>query len=362
MIDIESVDEAFKIGCGRYIQKQGALEEVPAEVERLGKHAFVFFGEEAKQVAGDKVCDLLQPAGLFTASETYTGAVCNEGAEELIDKAKNAGCDVVVGVGGGRIMDMAKIVANELKLPVVEVPTSIATCASYYALSVVYTKDYRYVGCARFENEPNAIVVDMDVIKNAPARLLASGALDSLAQAIEIPHGSGSLKFGEGPLQRYCAYNYAKTNYDVYLAETKKAFDDTNNHVVTDELNDITLLNIVLTGIVAAITNNYRHTALAHRFYNALRYAYGPKVCDWLHGELVAIGLRMQCLFNGFPEQEKIVSNLMREMDMPMTLADLGVSPTDAEFRDFKDFIIDSPFVEDSTLNKFEETFQITVK
>lgn len=361
MIDLDFVDDAFKIGCGRYIQKQGSLNLALNEVRRLGSKAFVFYGEKAYDVAGSKVASLLKQEKLLATSELYTGSVCEEGAKKLIESASNSGCDVIVGVGGGRIMDMAKIVASELKMPVVEVPTSIATCASYYALSVVYTPDYRYLGCARFENEPSAIIVDMDIIKDSPARFLASGAIDSLAQAIEIPHGTGPLKLGVDPLQRYCAYNYSKTNYEVYISETKQAYDDNRNKLLTQPLEDITFLNIVLTGIVAAVTNNYRHTALAHRFYNGLRYTYGPKVCTWLHGELVAIGLRMQCLFNEQFEQEKIVTNLMSQMNMPLTLSDIGVTEKDEEFSDFKKFILDSPFIDETTIDKFEEVFKITL-
>ena len=61
--------------------------------------------------------------------EIYEGACSYEGAKEYGDKCLAAGCDEVVGVGGGKIMDFAKAVGESAGLGVVNIPTSMSTCA-----------------------------------------------------------------------------------------------------------------------------------------------------------------------------------------------------------------------------------------
>ena len=62
-------------------------------------------------------------------------------AEEYAGKCLAAGCDEVVGVGGGRIMDFSKAMAETAGLGTVNIPTSIATCAAFTAMSVMYTPE-----------------------------------------------------------------------------------------------------------------------------------------------------------------------------------------------------------------------------
>ena len=79
--------------------------------------------------------------------------IINEKIEELKNSVKETSCDVIVGVGGGRIMDLVKATAFELGVPIVAIPTQAATCAAYSPLSVLYTPEGHSDKYIHFEYE-----------------------------------------------------------------------------------------------------------------------------------------------------------------------------------------------------------------
>ena len=112
-----------------------------------------------------------------------------EAAKEYADRCLSADCDEVVGIGGGKIMDFSKAVAETAGLGTVNIPTSIATCAAFTSMSVMYTPEGAKKTCWRFEHEIDAVLVDMDVIAKCPIRYTAAGILDAMAKKIEIQNG-----------------------------------------------------------------------------------------------------------------------------------------------------------------------------
>ena len=95
--------------------------------DRENSPSIDFFREEAKK-NGVAVCFGLPvyENGVATNHCIYL----DENGEQLADYAKNNGYDVLVGVGGGVVCDFAKLCSHFSNLPVINVPTSSATCAS----------------------------------------------------------------------------------------------------------------------------------------------------------------------------------------------------------------------------------------
>ena len=80
----------------------------------------------------------------------------------------------MVGVGGGKIMDLAKSIAHMAELPVVNIPTQAATCAAYTPMSVMYTEEgaaYGTVGGNFYHDyEVSAVIIDETVMIHQPPR------------------------------------------------------------------------------------------------------------------------------------------------------------------------------------------------
>jgi glycerol dehydrogenase-like iron-containing ADH family enzyme len=86
-------------------------------------------------------------------------------------------CECVIGLGGGQALDVAKYVAWKRRIPLFQVPTALSVNAAWgHRAAVRVDGVVRYVAYAI----PEAVYVDFDVIRSAPAELNRSGVGDVL--------------------------------------------------------------------------------------------------------------------------------------------------------------------------------------
>ena len=251
----------------------------------------------------------------------------------------------VVGIGGGRVMDLAKAVGASGGWPVAQVPTSVATCAAFTPLSVMYHEDGSFCGTWRYEREIDAVLVDLEVMATQPPRLIAAGVLDAMAKVPELAHGAQALDEAEQDVQRWCAYQYALVNNEQLSRYAVAACEEAAAGKPGAALERVVYLNLALTGIVSALTRGFHQTALAHKFYDGMRTLYAERAAGYLHGELVAIGLIMQLVFNGEGDEAARIQRFMRGLGMPGTLPEIGIPRDDAGVEALARYIDDGEFV-----------------
>jgi glycerol dehydrogenase len=110
---------------------------------------------------------------------------CRKTAEALLKEARAKGCLSLLGLGGGKVLDAAKWAADLGGLPLATAPTSAATCAGASGVVVVHGHDGAYEGVLDLAKPAQLCIVDLDVLAQAPPRLLAAGMADSLAKWLE---------------------------------------------------------------------------------------------------------------------------------------------------------------------------------
>ena len=334
-------EKAFRIGAGRYLQGNGFLSLVGEEIKRLGNSPFIIGGKTALSVTRDKIEESVSRLCDRYTFITHVGSCNDEDAQRLAALAKEGEYDVIVGVGGGVICDLSKLIAHFAKLPVINLPTSCATCAAYTPLSVRYTPDGKTVGTMHFPGEVNAVIVDTGIISKAPARLLLSGVFDALAKFIEIKQ----RVFKEHNMGLDYAYAMSEYSYKQLSENMESCVYDIEKGELTERLENLIFTVIAATGVISGIARGSNQTALAHKFYETARFLLPDVTKPYLHGELVGIGLLLQNHFNGEEERSKSLISIMKKNGMPYRPCDVGIPKTEEALGAFYDKISNSSAV-----------------
>lgn len=327
------VEPSFRIGAGRYLQDNGILKEIGKEVLLLkGTKAFVMGGTTALSLTRDIVKASLDESNIESVFYEYKGFCVPEHCEEIVASNEFKECDIVIGIGGGVLMDSSKLCAIWGDKPVICVPTSSATCAAYAPLSVTYSEIGKTLGTKHHNREVNCVLVDMDILSKQPARLFVSGVYDSLAKLMElnqrlIGKDENEIEIGLRASYELSKFLYARLNenFDIALDAIRKGEE-------TKEVFDCVYLAIGLTGVVSGLARGSNQTAIAHKIYESARKLFPEKISRYLHGEVVAVGLIVQAAYNGTEEDAINFKAKMKERGMVTTLNDMGVEKNSENF------------------------------
>ena len=346
-------EKSFRIGCGRYLQEPGILRSIGSEVLRLGKAPLVVGGKTALKLTGSIIEQSISAVCPRYRIEVHIGTCNEEDARAFADIAKSEHFDVIVGVGGGVIMDFAKMIAHFASLPIINVPTSCATCAAYTPLSVMYTGEGRTVGSFHHEIEVNAVLADTAVISTQPARLLLAGVFDAMAKYLEIKHRY-SGESAEYPLGLDYAYVLSKRSFEVLSDKADICLSDMKDGTVSDAVEEVVFTTIAATGVISGIARGSNQCALAHKFYEMTRVLFNEGSKPYLHGEIVGVGLLLQNYYNNETERNTELLRLMKKHSMPYRVSDLGIERTEESFLEYFNRIKNSSAIDKENRDECE--------
>ena len=317
---------------GRYIQGAGAINEIGEHAAKLGSNALVTGGATAMGICKHAIGTSLSASGISCHEAVFQGECCDEEIGRLGVIAKENGCDLIIGAGGGKIIDTAKAMAHALGLPVIIVPTIAATDAPCSALSVIYSPEGVFDRYLVLPNNPDCVLVDTAIVAKAPARFLVAGMGDALATFWEADTCAKSCKpnalTGATPPTR-SALALAKLCYEILMEHGVAAKLAVERGVATEAVEAVVEANTLLSGL------GFESGGLAgsHSIHNGMTVL--EKTHDRLHGQKVAFGVLTQLVLEGRPQKDiHAVANFCRSVDLPLCFADLGIdTPTAEEMR-----------------------------
>jgi len=296
------------------------LDEIGPEVARLGHKALIIEDPFVEAHLHGKIAASLRNAADFV-TEVFTGECCDEEIERLQSIARTHQADVVVGIGGGKTLDTAKAVGMALSCPVAIVPTLASTDAPCSALAVIYTREGAFKRYQITPRNPDLVLVDTQVIANAPVRLLVSGMGDALSTWFEAEDcrikGAANMTGRPGPMS---AYGLARLCYDTLIEYGALARAACEEHVVTPALERVVEANTLLSGLGFESGG----LAAAHAIHNGLTVLKATHA--YWHGEKVTFGtLALLMLTDRSPAIIDTVYGFCDKVGLPTTLAQIGL-------------------------------------
>lgn len=311
---------------GRYIQGPGAIKSLGHYVAQLSekKKAWVLIDSGVGFLV-DSIKVSLQGEGIDFSISTFEGDIRFQKADKLSQEIKKKNQpDVIVGVGGGKTIDMSKMITHRLGARNIIVPTIAATDAPPSHLAVAVDENGQIAVEDHLFN-PDLILVDSEIIAKAPVRYFVSGIGDAISKKYEV---LTSISVGEknffGGKPIFFITNLLDVCHETLLKyglKAKKSIErKETNKIVETVITSIILLSGLLFengGLVGA-------HSIANVLYNE---GYGKRN---LHGELVAVGILLQIILEQLPTTElKMLDGFFQRLGLPRNLTDLGVPVND---------------------------------
>ncbi|WP_113869674.1 glycerol dehydrogenase [Paraliobacillus ryukyuensis] len=314
------VEKVF-ISPSRYVEGKGILAKTGEYVKKIGNHALVIADDFVWDLVGNAVLENLQASDIQSKKIMFNG----EASTEEINRIVAAGSDsnVVIGLGGGKTLDTAKAVADELDKNVVIMPTTASTDAPTSGLSVIYTEKGTFDKYKFYNKNPELVLVDTQVIAQAPPRFLVSGIADAMATWVEVRasikgHGTNMA----GGNATIAAQAIAEKAEEVLFDYGILAYESNKRKIVTPALEAVVEANTLLSGI------GFESGGLAgaHAIHNGFTALHGD-IHTLTHGEKVAFGTLTQLALGDHKDHK--LDEINRYIDfylalgLPVTLEDI---------------------------------------
>lgn len=329
----------YKVGTGRFICGNGVIADLEQETCHYGK-ALIIGGPKSVGIVSEHI--KIESLGIVYKHE---GECSRNHALRYSKIAKEKDCSVIIGIGGGKCIDLAKCVATYGDMPIITVPTSIATCAATSAVCIMYTDNGASDGSVPMNREVDVCIADYEIIAGAPRRLLAAGMLDSLAKLPEVIHNLKIHTYKDCGLAKYICNGNSRIIWEYIMGE---GWDLYHKEKRPEDFADVILTNLLHTSVVSGFSVGSGQLALAHGLYDFMRRVYTQESYDVLHGEIVGVGLIMQMYYNGNTESQiGELRNFMEGMGMPLTLTDIQFPHSENSRRSLVDYLCENTQVAD---------------
>lgn len=308
----------------KYFQGPGELARVGETAARLGASVLLIADEIVGGLVRPQIEASLDEAHIGHRFEAFSGECCEPEIERVTAVARECGADLLIAAGGGKALDAGKVVAERAGADMISVPTIASTDAPVSSVAVIYSEDHIQTGAVFLKRAPSAVIVDTQVIANAPARLLSAGMGDALATWYEARAcaASGSRNFHGGGISQV-GLSLSRLCRDVIIEQGKAAFDDVSANRVSDAVEAVVEANTFLSGVGFENTG----VAGAHALDGALTRFTNDHRSQ--HGERVGVGILMQMMLEGDAAELALLRTFYEGVGLPRTLSDLGLAGLD---------------------------------
>lgn len=311
----------------KYVQGAGVLKELDRHLQGMGKRLLVIISRSGTK----RICPILEEcfAGKdFTLRyEIFAGECSQNWIDRLTAAAKEHESTVVIGIGGGKILDTAKGVAHYAGLPVVIVPTVASTDAPCSSLSVIYHDNGEFDRYLFLKSCPNTVLVDTAVIAKAPVKLLVAGMGDAMATWFEARACRASGSDNQTAGKPTCAATgLAAMCWENLQRCGVQAKRDLEAGICSEAVETIVETNTYLSSV------GFESGGLAAAHAIQKGFTFIPQLHERYHGDKVAFCTLAQLMLEKAPREEvEAVLALCCAVGLPVCFADMGYTQPDEQ-------------------------------
>jgi len=285
-----------------------------------GNSVLIVADKKTKKLSGDEIFKILKKANYEVKSKIVSKATVNE-VNHVIKYSHKNEIEIMMGVGGGSVIDVTKLAAYELKKPFISVPTSAAHdgIASPRA-SLKHSKG----SVSKTAMSPLAILADTKIIMKAPYRMLASGCADVISNISAVMDWDLAHRLKGEEFSSHAAV-LAKTAAQLLIENADDIRPDSEDSAW------IAVKAMIVSGVAMSVAGNTRPASGSEHMFSHMLDHLGSRIMlkskkykKPMHGEQCGIGAIMMVYLHG-GEWEKI-KNALKKIGAPTTSEEIGVS------------------------------------
>jgi glycerol dehydrogenase len=310
------------IAPSKYVQGPGAFDRMHEYVPDLGHTALLIISEGGNRRFGERLQISAAQANLTLHTRIFGGESTLAEIDAGVAAAEENGCDVIIGVGGGKPLDTAKAVGYRSDRPWVMMPTLASNDGPCSSLSVVYHESgeldhYIFIG-----KNPDLVIMDSQIVADASPRFLAAGMGDAVSTRFESRAAAVSGAYNvAGGRPSSAALSLGALAWDNIRTYGVSALMAVQQSRVTEALELIIETNTVHSGL-GFESGGYSGAHAIHNGLTMLR-----ETDDRLHGEKVNFGVLTQLVLERRPDAElEEYIEFSLALGLPVTLEGLGVT------------------------------------
>lgn len=231
-------------------------------------------------------------------------------AMDIAEKAIATDIDCIVGLGGGRVLDVCKYAAYVSKRPYLSIPTTAANDGLASPIAVLKRRDDRpkSLGAAM----PSMVLIDTEVIEKGPIQNIRAGIGDTISNYMALLDWELAAARGKDEINGY-AYLMSRNSLDALMK--------TQYTTICPEFIEVLVNSLVLSGLAMDFAGSSRPVSGSeHLFSHALDYYSDTKN---LHGLQVALGTIAMLRLTGREDEE--VLEYLRRFEVDVNPAHLGI-------------------------------------
>lgn len=290
----------------------GVLEELGDVLDQLdvGERVLIVTGAHTRKLAGDHAAAVVQKSQYEPSTIEIGGATLHDVA--LVElEGRRLKPAVLMGVGGGSIIDVAKLAAFRLKVPFISVPTN----AAHDGITSPRASIKEDKGNASKEaNTPWAIVADTGIISQAPYRMLAAGCADAMSNTTAV-------------LDWKLAHRLRGEEYSSFaatLAESAAELVIKSAGLIRPGLEEsswIVVKSLIVSGVSMSVAGSSRPASGSEHMFSHTLDQLAPGAA--YHGEQVGIGSIMMMYLHG--GDWRGIRDALAQVGAPTTAKAVGI-------------------------------------